>query len=278
VETTIRTLNERRCVRLLSQSALLDTSDLAWRDVGTTQLDTAVLTCLVCMRDVEAFTSRYLSGLAAHPATLADPLIARFLPIWKAEEGEHARALDRFLNVYGRRTGETIAAMQPAPPTNRWERWLVLATRPIGPVVTAAHMTWGAANELLTMTGYRLLARRARDPVLAELLRRVAAQESRHYGFYRLQAEWRLQGSWLARRVLPLLMRKAWTPVGIGDGFKSADEFDRVLGFLAAGPAGHRAITAMDGAFTRLPGFEDLPIYRRAVIASCERQVISAAA
>jgi hypothetical protein len=271
VGTTLRTLNEQRCERLLSRSALLDTSDLAWHDVGATQLDAAVLACLVYMRDVEAFTRRYLSGLAAHPATLADPLIARFLPIWKAEEGEHARALGRFLHEYGRRTGEAVAAMQSPPPTNRWERSLVLVTRPIGHVVTAAHMTWGAANELLTMTGYRLLARRVEDPVLAELLGRIAAQESRHYGFYRLQAEWRLQASGLARRLLPHLMRKAWTPVGIGDGFKSVDEFDRVLAFLLASPDGHKAITAMDGAFTRLPGFEDLPIYHRAVTASCER-------
>jgi hypothetical protein len=117
--------------------------------------------------------------------------------------------------------------------------------------------------------------------VLADLLRRIAAQEARHYGFYRLQAEWRLAASPLARRVVWRLMRKAWTPVGIGDGFKSAEDFDRVLAFLAADHSGAQAIATMDASFRRLPGLEGTAIYGRAAALSRARRpwpVLSSAA
>lgn len=266
-----RALNEGRCERLLDRSGLLDTEGIHWAKVGSVAVEPGVLTTLTYMRDVEAFTNRYLSGLVAHPATLGDHLIRRFLHIWQAEEAAHARALDTYLRSYGERRGIEVPDVQPAPPASSSERWLVALTKPIGHVVTAAHMTWGAANELLTMTGYRLLAGRCGDPILADLLRRIAMQESRHYAFYRLQAEWRLSRSALARRVLPALMNRAWTPVGVGDGFKSAEEFDRVLVFLAADGEGATAIDAMDGAMRRLPGLQDTKIFARAAALSRSR-------
>jgi hypothetical protein len=148
---------------------------------------------------------------------------------------------------------------------------LVTLTRPVGHVVTAAHMTWGALNELLTMTGYRLLAERCGHPVLADLLTRIAAQEARHYSFYLLQAEWRLAGSRVARRALPALLRRTWTPVGVGGEYKQPIEFDRVLAHLAGDEAGREAVRAMDRKIARLPGFGDLAPYARAADASLAR-------
>lgn len=271
MRTDLRTDNERRCERLLARSELLDTSGLDWASVGERPVAPEVLECLVYMRDVEAFTNRYIVGVAAHPATLRDPLVSRFLPIWQREESAHADALAHYLDVYGNRTGEVLPSVPPAPPVAASERLLVTLTRPVGRIVTAAHMTWGAANELLTMTGYRLLAHRCGDPVLKDLLLRIAAQESRHYSFYRLQAEWRLAASRTARRALGYVMGRSWTPVGIGDGFKEPEEFDRVLLFLATDDRGREAATTMDGAMRRLPGLGELRIFERAVEASCRR-------
>ena len=272
----LRTTNEARCERLLEKSALVATHDLDWDAVGRVPVDPGVLDCLVYMRDVEGFTDRDLVGAVAHPNTLGDPLLRRFLDVWRAEEAAHAHAIDRYLTVYAQRRGVELPEMQ-APPTEipSSERLLLALTRPIGHVVTAAHMVWGAANELLTMHGYRLLARRCGDPVLEELLTRIAAQESRHYSFYVLQAQWRLTESRLARRILPAMMRRSWTPVGIGEGYKSAAEFDRVLEFLADDDAGARAIDTMDATFTRLPGFDDVRIYERAVEESHQRLTVA---
>ncbi|MGQ0831081.1 MAG: hypothetical protein ACT4OV_05330 [Microthrixaceae bacterium] len=274
----LRSTNEQKCEHLLARSGLLQTSDLAWDEVGAVPLEPGVLACLTYMRDVEGFVDRDLVGLVAHPTTLGDPLVRRFLDVWRAEEVEHARAIDRYLRCYATCRGEPLPAMQPAPPpiVQRRERVLIALTRPVGHVVTAAHMVWGAANELLTMHGYRLLSRRCNEPVLAELLTRIAAQESRHYSFYVLQAQWRLDASRLSRAALRTMMRRSWTPVGIGDDFKSPEEFDRVLEFLAVDDAGGRAVETMDATFTRLPGFEQVRIYERAVQQSRGRLALAA--
>jgi rubrerythrin len=277
VKSDLRADNEARCERLLAKSALLEADDLAWDEVGTRPVDDGVLACLVYMRDVEGFTDRDFVGVVAHPNTMRDPLIGPFLTAWRAEEAAHAHAIDRYLTTYAERTGVTLPTMQ-RPPTEvpPSERLLLALTRPIGHVVTAAHMVWGAANELLTMHGYRLLARRCDEPVLAELLTRIAAQESRHYSFYLFQAQWRLAESRLARTILRSLMRRSWTPVGIGEGYKAPEDFDRVLDFLAVDEAGSRAIDTMDATFTRLPGFEDVRIYERAVDESRSRLAVAA--
>jgi hypothetical protein len=269
----LRSSNEERCARLVARSALLDTSDIRWEDAPSVELDNEAVACLVYMRDVEGFTTRDLTGLAGHPTTLADPLIRRFLTAWRAEEAEHARSLHHFLEAYCAGRGQPLPAPQPAPSASPplSERLTVALTRPVGHVVTAAHMTWGALNELLTLTGYRLLAQRCAHPVLDQLLPRIAAQEARHYSFYVLQAEWRLRASRLARRVLPALIRRTWTPVGVGGDYKQPIEFDRVLAYLSEGAAGSRAVALMDQTVSRLPGFATVRPYEHAARGSLER-------
>lgn len=265
--TAVRNRNEERCRRILARSELLDVEDLAWATVGERALAPGIVDSLVYMRDVEGFTPTYLDGLGSHPTTLADPIVRRFFEVWTAEEAEHSRAIDRYLHVYATRTGISIPRQAVArPPAPAWyERVVGHLGGPVGRLVAVAHMAWGAANELLTMNGYRLLADECDEPVLAEMLRRIAAQESRHYSFYLLQAEWRLASSRLAQAVLPRFLDGSWTPVGIGDGYKTAAEFRRVLEALGDRPERDRIIDRMDSRFSALPGFERLRIYRGAV-------------
>ena len=265
---SLRILNEGRCRRILERSELLDVDDLDWTAVGARPLDRGVIDSLVYMRDVEGFTPTYLEGLGSHRTTLSDPIVRVFFDVWTAEEAEHSRAIDRYLRVYGAVTGTPIPAQSVARPPD--PSWLERAARhlggPVGTLVAAAHMTWGAANELLTMNGYRLLADQCDEPVLAELLRRIAAQESRHYSFYLLQAEWRLASSRLARSVIPRFLGGAWTPVGIGDGYKTEEEFRRVLAVFTARPESERIVDRMDRRLSALPGLERLCIYRQATM------------
>lgn len=263
LERNLRTTNEHRCRRILDSASPLDLDDLAWTTVPDVEVDPGVLQCLVYMRDVEGFTDRDLVGLAAHRSTLSDPLVNRFLAVWRAEEAGHTAALERFLCAYRQRSGQLPARQQPPPAAvSRIERTVASIGGPVGRVVAAAHMTWGAANELLTLNGYRLLSRGCGHPVLAELLRRIADQEARHYSFYLLQAEWRLARSPLARMALRRVLTEAWTPVGVGEGYKAPEEFATVLAFLAEGPGGEEAIDRMDARFSRLPGMDQLRIYR----------------
>lgn len=262
----LRRHNEARCARIVDSAAPLVVDDLAWDAVGSVELDDGVLASLVYMRDVEGFTDRDLVGLTAHRTTLGDPLIRRFLAIWRAEEAGHTQAIDTFLVRYGAARSVAIPSRQlPPPAVAPWrERVLARIGGPVGDVVAAAHMAWGAANELLTLNGYRLLADRCDHPLLAELLRRIAAQEARHYSFYLLQAEWRLAASRAARAALPRVLRRTWTPVGVGEGYKQPAEFAAVLAYLGAGEDGEAAIARMDRRFAALPGFDGLQIYRRA--------------
>lgn len=255
---------QRRCRRLLARSELLDTADIDWDLATRDRLDDDVIASLVYMRDVEGFTTSYLDGLAGHPATLTDPLVAEFLEVWQREENAHSDALGTFLDLYSQRHG---IAVPPRPDTasspRLSERFLVGVTRPVGHVVTAAHMVWGALNELLTMNGYRLLATRLPGTELATILDRIAAQEARHYAFYRLQAQWRLESSRLARLVIPVVLRSSWTPVGVGAEFKSAEEFDRVFAYLTATPRAETLLARMDGAVGQLAGLEGLAPFAR---------------
>jgi hypothetical protein len=159
-----------------------------------------------------------------------------------------------------------VPAPQPAPDraVRPVERVLARTGGAVGELAAAAHMAWGAANELLTLNGYRRLAERSPDPVLATVLERIAAQESRHYSFYLLQAEWRLAASRLVRTVLPRLLRRAWTPVGIGDGYKTREDFAAVLAHLVDPPAGDRLLDRMDRRLAALPGLDGLRIFRQA--------------
>lgn len=261
-----RAANETRCRRILDSAAPLRVDDLDWASVGSVELETSVIDTLVYMRDVEGFTDRDLVGLVAHRTTLADPIIRRFLDVWRSEERVHSEVIDQYLMAYAAARGVEVPGRQPSPPsTAPWtERALTHVRGPVGRVVVAAHMAWGAANELLTLNGYRLLADRCGDPTLSTLLGRIAAQEARHYSFYLLQAEWRLADSALARWALPRVLDGAWTPVGIGDGYKTREEFDRVLGYLASGADGRSAIDRMDRRFAGLPGFARLHIFRDA--------------
>jgi hypothetical protein len=240
--------------------------DLAWERVGDVELERGVVDSLVYMRDVEGFTDSYVVGLGAHRTTLSDPLIREFLEVWRAEEAGHADALDRYLHAYGTARGLDVPVRAAAPPNPaRWhERALAHVGGPFGRLVAGAHMTWGAANELLTLNGYRLLAAQCGDPVLAELLKRIAAQEARHYSFYLLQAEWRLAASPLLRSLLRRVFRRSWTPVGIGDGYKDAADFAAVLAYLSSNEDAERIIDRMDRRFAALPGLRDLRVYRTA--------------
>lgn len=261
-----RRSNEARCWRIVGAARPLGLDDLDWDAVADTPVDDDVIEALVYMRDVEGFTDRDLVGLAGHVTTLSDPCIAAFLSIWREEEAGHAQALDRFLTRYGERPGTSIPSRQLPPPAEAawWERTVARTGGPVGSVVAAAHMAWGAANELLTLNGYQLLARRCGHPVLRPLLERIAVQERRHFSFYLLQAEWRLAASRSARFALRRVLARSWTPVGVGDAYKQPVEFARVLHHLAGGAEGAELIARMDRRFAALPGFAGLTIFRDA--------------
>ncbi len=120
------------------------------------------------------------------------------------------------------------------------------------PDFCAVHMTWGAINELTTLTGYRRLAAVAGHPVLSDLLDRIVLDESRHFFFYYRQAEIRLERP-AAARVARLLVDRFWAPVG--SGVQPREELCFLGAYLFSGADGRAAARKVDDTIRRLPGF-----------------------
>ena len=259
-------MNEFDLTSLVSRSSVFDPDVVDWDAVARQPLPPGALRTLRYMQDVEGHTIVYLRELLATRA-VDDPEIAGFFATWFYEETAHSRALGRFLTAAGhpvvprprsaRRLGERIEAVGIACIAAAWRDF---------PTV---HMTWGAINELSTLTGYRRLAQLAGHPVLTELLGQIMRDELRHFHFYFEQAERRLAASATTRRVTRALVARFWDPVGAG---VQPDEEARFLAtYLFSGRDGRAAAQTIDRTIRRLPGFADLPLLEAWMERHCAR-------
>ncbi len=236
------------------RSRALDLSDIDWGAVPRHVLSAEAVRTLQYMQDIESHTIMYLRQLLATRA-VDDGEVATFLACWLYEETCHGRALQRFLEAAGHqvqprgRSRLTVAA--------RLESVVTAVLSRLWPDFVAVHMTWGAINELTTLTGYRRLAEQAGHPVLAVLLSRIMRDESRHFGFYFHQAEERLRRPQTAHRVR-MLVEHFWAPVGVG--VQPVEETRFLARYLFSTPAGRAAARQVDETIRRLPGFEQLPL------------------
>jgi len=122
----------------------------------------------------------------------------------------------------------------------------------------ALHMTWGAVNELSTLTAYHRLIARTGHPVLVDLLERIIKDERRHFAFYRAQARMRLARSPQARTVVRWALRHLWAPAG--SGVRPQQETDFTIAYLFGDEDGLRAAREMDATVGELPGLQGLGV------------------
>jgi len=235
----------------VARSGALDVRGIDWNQVPRHPLPPAAVRTLRYMQDIESHTIVYLRALLATRA-IDDPEVSTFLACWLYEETFHGIALARFLDA----AGHPVARRERPRGTESPAQWLeARATALLSrawPDFCAVHMTWGAINELTTLTGYLRLRSVAGHPVLAELLERIMRDESRHFFFYYRQAETRLVRPGAAR-VARLLVDRFWAPVGSGVG--RPGELELMAGYLFAGDEGRAAARKVDDTIRRLPGF-----------------------
>jgi len=235
----------------VARSGALDLTGIDWSEVPRHSISPRAIRTLLYMQDIESHTIVYLRSLLATRA-IDDPEVSTFLACWLYEETFHGLALARFLEAAG----------HPVPPRPKphgqesLSQWLearttALLSRAWGNFC-AVHMTWGAINELTTLTGYLRLKTVAHHPVLTDLLERIMRDESRHFFFYYRQAEERLRRP-AAAGVARFLVDHFWGPVGSGVG--PTGELEFMARYLFEGEEGRIAVRKVDETIRRLPGF-----------------------
>jgi hypothetical protein len=181
--------------------------------------------------------------------------LAAFLPVWAAEEAEHARALRALL-------GRERYEVPPAPPaaiartrhlTARIPRRPLGRWRPTGVVFGAL----GAAAEYVTVVVYQALAAQVGDPGVSSLLRDITRQERRHCAFFLAAARTRAPAmSRFEVRATRRVLTSMWAPPGVPSlGLPVwLDTFAPLLG----DPALRARVRGMDRIVDSVPGLDGL--------------------
>lgn len=242
--------------KFVELSKKVDLSDIDWekaKEMGITDEEHRVL---AYMADTEIHTIIYLRDLLAGH-TAADPEVTQFLACWVYEETHHGRSLEKFMTVCGRPTGTTGARYQETTSKFSWREEVTGALSRFGATMwkdfAAAHMAWGAINELTAAASYMALARRTKNTELAKLCRSLASDERKHYAFYFSQSEKRLkQGGKFAEWLCTTTLSKFWEPVGIGVGQPKTLEF--IASYLFGDERGQQEMKKIDETIQGLPG------------------------
>lgn len=229
---------------------------IPWNEVSAHPLNPNLIPVLFYMRDVEFFTDMYYKELLRTP-TGKDPVIRKFMDRWSVEEDQHAELLNRFLNEAGFPTSERWRTEALAKIPWRYtvkSYFLDLAVKPFGKYFHAAHMVWGAINEMTTLQGYRRLSELAGHPVLQSLLGRIMQEESIHSSFYWSIARLKLSQAKFSRDLARFIVGRFWSPVG--QGAKPEHETHQVVATLFRGPSGLEFFNrTVSSRIERLPGF-----------------------
>ena len=283
-----RALIEFDLDRYLRASKKLDLSGLRWDDIPNHRLSDGDVMSMHYMMDIETHTVIYLRDLLGTRAA-NDPQITAFLSCWVYEELWHGEAFSDFLRAYGIEVpAEPKLPDGSTPMPTRGTRTarfreqmgvghqLSLLPTMLGSILfrdfIALHMTWGAINELTTLTGYQALIRRSDHPVLHEMLGRVIQDERRHFAFYRAQGKARLaRAPRRVRRIVRFVFENFWTPVGAG--VKSQEEVDALVLYLFGwDDEGRGMVREIDATVQDIPGLEGLTLLEDVLDAALERE------
>jgi hypothetical protein len=236
----------------LEHSKKVDASDMDFSQAARYPLAEEEIRCLTYMMDIETHTIVYLKGILSTCA-IRDPRTTSFLSCWAYEEFFHGHTLRRFLEAAGVSFSPT--RMAEVQKEASWRDWIESVGSSLICQISrhfhAVYLTWGAISELTTLEGYGILAARSRHPMLAELLRRLAKDERRHFSFYYNMAREHLLPR-AAQRLTTGVIKYFWMPVG--GGVKSDSEVDWMNRFILGDSRGGEVAARIDATIAKLPG------------------------
>ena len=251
--------------RYTANSEPVTWTDLDLESFETNPLPPESLRVLRYMCDVEYHTVCYLRDLLTTPSH-KEPEVGSFMTMWNREEFWHGEALAAVLGKHG--IIVDFDELKASRLKLGWKDRLdpikqSLLGGLVGNDFVAVHMAWGAANEWSANAAYLRMAKKENHPVLAVLLKRIAAQETKHVAFYASQARERLAASKKAQVIARFALNKFWAPVG--SGISSEQEVAHVMGELFAGTEGRKLIRDIDSHIAKLPGMQGLTIVENAL-------------
>jgi rubrerythrin len=223
-----------------------------WSDPGP-RLDDDAIFCLGYMMDIESHTIIYLRELLS-TSVVEDASITAFLACWAYEEFFHSMTLKRLLESQGVSIDDQrFADLRRRKPADVLQLRLGAIASRMTRHFPAIHMTWGAINELSTLTGYQALIARANHPLVTSVLSRIIKDERRHFSFYFNQARARLRPR-AAQILTSFAVRRFWRPVG--SPVRGGPDALRVCAYLFGDRAGAERPAHVDSTIARLPGLD----------------------
>ncbi|HET7503962.1 MAG TPA: acyl-ACP desaturase, partial [Kofleriaceae bacterium] len=244
----------------LAVSQKVDIEDLDWetaRRIGLTQLE---IDSLLYFTDIESQTVHYFLEVAKLKVS-RDPELLTFLTMWNYEEYFHSYALTRLLTECGvpveSATERSTKIRAGARFKARLEDFVQTLIAKLMPrTFVALWMFWGSLQECLTTQAYEEMARATANPVLAELCRRIAKQERRHFAYYFGQARKKLDGQSWAQKFTRWIARRFYAPVG--GGVKTDEEGARLVAQLFPGDKIFEVMSYIEKRMAQLPGMTGL--------------------
>ena len=256
--------------KYLRASKKLDLEGIDFDAVPAHPLSREEIRCLTYRMDIETHTVIYLRDLLTTPAA-NDPDVTAFLSLWVYEEFWHGEALSRFLQAAGERfTPDRTAEIRRGAGVRDIIGTIgkMTAARVL-PDFVAVHMTWGAINELSTLSGYHRVIAKTQHPILTQLLTRIVKDERRHYAFYYNQARARLEDNPRAQKLVRWALDRLWSPVGTG--VRPQAETDFVILSLFGDEDGAAVVLEMEAELSKLPGLNGMRLLRRAMSQAAQR-------
>lgn len=246
----------------LASSHKVEFDDLDWGLARQVGLSAREVEMLQYFADIESQTVFYMLEVAKLEVARQPELLA-FLTMWNYEEYFHSHAISRLLRECGAETPPPMARATSLRAKARLRARVedlvqVTLARTMPRAFVALWMTWGAAQELLTTQAYEDVARSTRNPVLAELFRRIAKQERRHFAYYYVSARERLDGDRAAQRLVRLVLERNFNPVG--SGLKTPAEQATFLSHIFPGARLFEAFGEVDDKLEALPGLAGLRV------------------
>jgi hypothetical protein len=181
--------------------------------------------------------------------------------MWNYEEYFHSYALTRLLTECGvpvdSPTTRSTKIRAGARFKARVEDFAQTTIAKVMPrTFVALWMFWGSLQECLTTQAYEELAHNTNNPVLAELCRRIAKQERRHFAYYHGQARKKLDGKRWAQRFTRWIAKHFYAPVG--NGVKTDAEGARLVAQLFPGDRIFEVMSYVQKRMAQLPGMDGL--------------------